>query len=88
MLVFNWSNLSIGGRDLKGTKANPKNLHAAPQSMNQSFENRSNATLELSMETKRPVRAIRGFKFNSPYAPKDGYRYDGIYTVERVMILL
>jgi len=26
---------------------------------------------------------IRGFKLSSPYAPFEGYRYDGLYTVEK-----
>ena len=34
-------------------------------------------------ETGNPVRVIRGYKLRSDYAPEDGYRYDGIYTVEK-----
>lgn len=26
---------------------------------------------------------IRGFKLDSPYAPSQGYRYDGLYVVEK-----
>ena len=29
----------------------------------------------------RPIRVIRGDRLKSPYAPKVGYRYDGIYRV-------
>lgn len=72
-----------GGRDLKGTKTNPKNLRTAPQSCDQSFENRLNKALQISCETKKPVRVIRGYKLKSPYAPAEGYRYDGLYTVEK-----
>ncbi|EMD42027.1 hypothetical protein CERSUDRAFT_147530 [Gelatoporia subvermispora B] len=72
-----------GGRDLKGTKAAPKNLRTAPQSCDQSFENSLNKALKKSSETKKPVRVIRGYKLNSPYAPSEGYRYDGLYTVEK-----
>ncbi|KAF8501919.1 PUA-like domain-containing protein [Gautieria morchelliformis] len=75
-----------GGRDLKGTKANPKNLRTAPQSCDQTFDNPMNAALKKSSETKKPVRVIRGFKLNSPYAPDSGYRYDGLYTVERAWL--
>lgn len=28
-----------------------------------------------------PVRVTRGHKLDSPYAPKEGYRYDGLYQV-------
>ncbi|KAI0265213.1 PUA-like domain-containing protein [Gloeopeniophorella convolvens] len=72
-----------GGRALRGTKANPKNLRTAPQSSDQSFEHSFNKALKISSETKKPVRVIRGYKLHSPYAPVEGYRYDGIYTVER-----
>ncbi|KAF9453785.1 hypothetical protein P691DRAFT_657740 [Macrolepiota fuliginosa MF-IS2] len=72
-----------GGRDLKGTKAAPKNLRTAPQSSDQTFENHFNKMLKRSCETKKPVRVVRGFKVRSKYAPSEGYRYDGLYTVER-----
>ncbi|KAF8203627.1 PUA-like domain-containing protein [Pholiota molesta] len=71
-----------GGRDLKGTKANPKNLRTGPQSSDQTFENNFNRMLKKSCETKKPIRVVRGYKLQSPYAPSEGYRYDGLYTVE------
>ncbi|KJA29209.1 hypothetical protein HYPSUDRAFT_32591 [Hypholoma sublateritium FD-334 SS-4] len=75
-----------GGRDLKGTKQNPKNLRTAPQSSDQTFENNFNKMLKRSCETKKPVRVIRGYKLRSPYAPSEGFRYDGLYTVERAWL--
>ncbi|XP_071804832.1 uncharacterized protein [Asterias amurensis] len=71
-----------GGRDLKGTRANPKNLRTAPQSRDQRLT-RGNLALTRNVEFKRPVRVIRGYKLDSPYAPEDGYRYDGLYMVEK-----
>ncbi|KXN89993.1 E3 ubiquitin-protein ligase UHRF1, partial [Leucoagaricus sp. SymC.cos] len=75
-----------GGRDLKGTKAAPKNLRTAPQSSDQTFENNFNKMLQRSCETKKPVRVVRGFKVRSKYAPSEGYRYDGLYTVEKAWL--
>ncbi|ETW87243.1 hypothetical protein HETIRDRAFT_153833, partial [Heterobasidion irregulare TC 32-1] len=72
-----------GGRDLKGTKNAPKNLRTAPQSSDQSFENSFNKALKISSETHKPVRVIRGYKLKSPFAPIEGYRYDGLYVVEK-----
>ncbi|CAE6362736.1 unnamed protein product [Rhizoctonia solani] len=72
-----------GGRDLKGTAKNPKNLRTAPQSSHQSFEHSFNKALKVSSETRKPVRVIRGFKLPGVYAPETGYRYDGLYIVER-----
>ena len=40
-------------------------------------------SIQMSAETHKPVRVIRGYKLDSPYAPREGYRYDGLYTVER-----
>ncbi|KAG9016268.1 hypothetical protein FRB90_003558 [Tulasnella sp. 427] len=83
-LGYGFTFTGAGGRDLKGTKQNPKNLRTAPQSKDQSWEtNPLNAALKKSCETKKPVRVIRGYKLHSKYAPAEGYRYDGLYTVER-----
>ncbi|KAJ7038165.1 PUA-like domain-containing protein [Mycena alexandri] len=72
-----------GGRNLKGTKANPLNLRTAAQSSDQDFENNFNKSLKISSESKKPIRVIRGYKLHSPYAPYEGYRYDGLYRVEK-----
>jgi len=60
------------------------------QTAHQSFDNRFNKSLEVSSITKRPVRVIRGYfkdkkdrLYDSPYAPVEGYRYDGLYIVDR-----
>ncbi|CAH1789439.1 unnamed protein product [Owenia fusiformis] len=71
-----------GGRDLKGTSNNPKNLRTAPQSKDQTLD-RVNLALYQNVENKRPVRVIRGYKLHSPFAPEEGYRYDGLYQVEK-----
>ncbi|KAG8217906.1 PUA-like domain-containing protein [Butyriboletus roseoflavus] len=72
-----------GGRDLKGTKAAPKNLRTAGQSFDQSFEHNHNKALKRSVETGKPVRVIRGYKLRSKYGPSEGYRYDGLYAVRK-----
>ncbi|XP_076103382.1 uncharacterized protein LOC143072371 [Mytilus galloprovincialis] len=73
-----------GGRDLKGTANKPKNLRTAPQSKDQTLT-RGNLALSRNVETGNPVRVIRGYKLQqfSQFAPEDGYRYDGLYTVEK-----
>ena len=61
-----------GGRSLKGTKGNPKNLRTGPQTKDQTLEGnegRYNAALHKSFETKRPVRVVRGYKLASKWAP-------------------
>jgi len=71
-----------GGRDLRGTKNNPKNLRTAVQSKDQTLT-RGNLAMTRNYYNRKPVRVIRGFKLQSPYAPLEGYRYDGLYTVEK-----
>ncbi|TFK77070.1 hypothetical protein BDN72DRAFT_25255 [Pluteus cervinus] len=75
-----------GGRDLKGTKNAPKNLRTAPQSSDQTFDNNFNKALKRSSETRKPVRVVRGFKLQSKYGPSEGYRYDGLYYIEKAWI--
>ena len=64
--------------------SHPVQLRTAPQSCDQSFDHKLNKTLKASVKTKNPVRVIRGFKLPSVYAPEEGYRYDGLYRVEKV----
>ncbi|KAK3927690.1 E3 ubiquitin-protein ligase UHRF1 [Frankliniella fusca] len=71
-----------GGRDLKGTATNPKNLRTAPQSKDQQLV-RGNLALSRNVETGNPVRVIRGYKLNSKFAPERGYRYDGLYKITK-----
>ena len=42
---------------------------------------KGNMALKIALEQHAPVRLIRGYKLNSPYAPGYGYRYDGLYFV-------
>ncbi|GAC97959.1 hypothetical protein PHSY_005547 [Pseudozyma hubeiensis SY62] len=71
-----------GGRDLKGTKQNPKNLRTAPQSSDQKWEGK-NAALQKSVRSGKVVRVVRGWKAGGRYAPSEGYVYCGLYRVER-----
>ncbi|WIY04576.1 YDG/SRA domain-containing protein [Amycolatopsis mongoliensis] len=59
-----------GGRDGRGR-----------QTADQTFT-RGNAALRTSWLTGAPVRVVRGPDPKSPYAPDQGYRYDGLYKVE------
>lgn len=67
---------------MKGTASKPKNLRTAPQSKDQTLT-RGNLALSLNVASRQPIRVIRGYKLDSPFAPEEGYRYDGLYTVEK-----
>ncbi|KAK0470061.1 PUA-like domain-containing protein [Desarmillaria tabescens] len=40
-----------------------------------------NRALQNTMQSGQPVRVIRGYKLNSKHAPRNGFRYDGLYRV-------
>ncbi|MFD0556160.1 YDG/SRA domain-containing protein [Stackebrandtia endophytica] len=42
---------------------------------------RGNLGLRRNVDTEMPVRVIRGAKADTPYSPKQGYRYSGLYRV-------
>lgn len=75
---FRFTFTGSGGRDLKGTAKNPKNLRTAPQSSDQTLTG-FNLALKVSCDTGNPVRVIRGYK--AALGPDQGYRYDGLYKV-------
>ncbi|KAI5891984.1 uncharacterized protein SCHCODRAFT_02541235 [Schizophyllum commune H4-8] len=45
-----------------------------------------NRSLQQSYESRKPVRVVRGYKLDSPYAPEQGFRYDGLYRVIRHIV--
>lgn len=47
----------------------------------QSWDNLGNAGLVISMNNGLPVRVIRGHNHHSPFSPKKGYTYAGLYSV-------
>ncbi|WPW30719.1 YDG/SRA domain-containing protein [Streptomyces atratus] len=56
---------------------------AGNQTSNQSLDDPGNAALVTSHLEGLPVRVLRGWQSESPYAPRAGYRYDGLYRVTR-----
>ncbi|EIW59479.1 SRA-YDG [Trametes versicolor FP-101664 SS1] len=73
---YRFTYTGCGGRDTKdGEKV-------GPQTCDQSWNNSRNMSLRVSAQTKKPVRVVRGYKSSSDFAPVEGYRYDGLYTVE------
>ncbi|CUS13961.1 unnamed protein product [Tuber aestivum] len=75
---FRFTFTGSGGRDLKGTAKNPKNLRTAPQSSDQTLTG-FNLALKISCDTGNPIRVIRGYR--AARGPKEGYRYDGLYKI-------
>ena len=83
-----------GGRSLRGTSANPKNLRTGPHTKHQTMEGnegKKNRALKKSLTTGQPVRVLRGYKLDSKFAPLGidyggdvNYRYDGLYRVVKM----
>lgn len=65
-----------GGRDNNGR-----------QIANQTFSASGNAALQTSWKTGALVRVVRGADPKSPYAPDQGYRYDGLFRVEDAVMV-
>lgn len=55
--------------------------HNGNQVEDQSWENRGNAGLLVSMDQGLPVRVIRGSNHKSELSPERGYTYAGLYSV-------
>jgi len=62
----------------------------APQSFDQDWQNLTNAALRQNSETGEPVRVVRGPKLQGGHGTGEsggGYRYDGLYTVEKAALV-
>lgn len=51
------------------------------QIANQSWESPGNKGLLISKEKNLPVRVIRGYTHKSPFSPKEGYQFAGLFKV-------
>lgn len=71
-----------GGDTLIYTGHGGRDPSTGQQIRNQPFT-RGNRALALSKQNGLPVRVIRGSNHESPYSPRFGYSYDGLYTVEK-----
>ncbi|KIK39267.1 hypothetical protein CY34DRAFT_808518 [Suillus luteus UH-Slu-Lm8-n1] len=71
-----------GGRKRWSDDFPPKRLRLGPQIFDQQWSDSGNEALVKSRDTGNPVRVIRSHKVVSDFAPAEGYRYDGLYTVE------
>lgn len=48
---------------------------------------RDTRAMILNHENKRPVRLFRSSNLGSPYAPEQGFRYDGLYEVAEIELM-
>eukprot|EP00026_Physarum_polycephalum_P014825 Phypoly_transcript_15384.p1 GENE.Phypoly_transcript_15384~~Phypoly_transcript_15384.p1 ORF type:complete len:285 (+),score=36.05 Phypoly_transcript_15384:34-888(+) len=70
------------GDEIIYTGCGGQNPVTREQEKDQEFKGK-NGSLVVSYENKYPVRVIRGFACPSGFAPESGYRYDGLYEVEK-----
>jgi putative restriction endonuclease len=69
------------GDEIIYTGAGGRETGSTIQSEDQSWENAGNAGLLKCMNEGLPVRVIRGASHKSPYSPRTGYEYSGLYSV-------
>lgn len=63
------------------TGAGGNDPNTGRQIEDQTWNNRGNAGLLVSMDQGLPVRVIRGHTHKSDFSPKTGYTYGGLYSV-------
>jgi putative restriction endonuclease len=69
------------GDEIIYTGAGGNDANTGKQTEDQSWLNRGNAGLRVSMDKGLPVRVIRGSQHRSAYSPAAGYLYAGLYSV-------
>jgi len=69
------------GDEIIYTGAGGNNPDTGKQIQDQTWDNRGNAGLRLSMDQGLPVRVIRGYSHKSTFSPTTGYTYAGLYSV-------
>jgi len=69
------------GDEIIYTGAGGNDPNTGKQIKDQTWENRGNAGLLVSMDRGLPVRVIRGHTHKSKFSPVEGYTYAGLYSV-------
>jgi len=69
------------GEEIIYTGAGGNDPKSRKQIEDQSWTNRRNAGLLKSQNEGIPVRVIRGYTHKSPFSPKSGYTYAGLYSI-------
>lgn len=69
------------GEEIVYTGAGGNDASTGKQVENQSWENKGNAGLLVSMDQGLHVRVIRGAAHKSEFSPQKGYSYAGLYSV-------
>jgi putative restriction endonuclease len=69
------------GDEIIYTGAGGNDPNTGKQIEDQTWKNRGNAGLLVSMNRGLPVRVIRGYTHHSKYSPDRGYSYAGLYSV-------
>lgn len=69
------------GDEIIYTGAGGNDASSKKQVKDQSWKNSGNAGLLKSRDEGLPVRVIRGHSHKSPFSPKTGYTYAGLYSV-------
>lgn len=69
------------GHEIFYTGAGGQDSTTKRQAAHQDLDKSDNAALVRSQQTGLPVRVVRGAGHDNEYAPKQDYRYDGLYKV-------
>ncbi|MCM8568906.1 YDG/SRA domain-containing protein [Gramella jeungdoensis] len=75
------------GEEILYTGEGGNDPSSGKQVAHQSWNSPGNAGLLKSMKAQYPIRVIRGWKHNSKFSPKEGYKFDGLFYVTHAEIV-
>lgn len=75
------------GEEILYTGEGGNDASSCKQVAHQQWDSPGNAGLLKSLKFNYIVRVIRGWKHNSKFSPKEGYKYDGLYYVTHAEIV-
>lgn len=75
------------GEEILYTGEGGNDPSSGKQVAHQQWNSPGNAGLLKSLKSNYPVRVIRGWKHNSKFSPKDGYKFDGLFYVTHAEIV-
>ncbi|WP_051201377.1 YDG/SRA domain-containing protein [Christiangramia portivictoriae] len=76
------------GEEILYTGEGGNDTSSGKQVAHQQWDSPGNAGLLKSMKSNYPVRVIRGWKHNSKFSPKEGYKYDGLFYVTHAEMVI
>ena len=76
------------GEEILYTGEGGNDSSTGKQIAHQTWDSPGNAGLLKSFESQYPIRVIRGWKHDSKFSPKEGYKYDGLFYISNAEMVI